>query len=68
MSAATTSPAAELVVHMALVAIECARASLLARATDPSTRARIVAQLDHAGAGVRAALTALRQEEAPDAP
>jgi hypothetical protein len=62
------SPAIEHLARLTLGDIESLRASALARAADPSTRARILAQLDHAVAGVRATVAALAQEEAPDAP
>ncbi len=68
MTAAVTTPSAvEALTRLALGDLDSLRASLLARAADPSTRARVIAQLDHAVAGVRAAVAALAQEEANNA-
>lgn len=68
LPAATTPVAVDALTRLALLDLARLRASLLARTDDPSVRARVVAQLDHAVAGVRAAVEARAAEEgAPDA-
>lgn len=71
LPAATTPVAIDALTRLALLDLARLRASLLARTDDPSVKARVVAQLDHAVAGVRAAVEAksetAAEEDGPDA-